>query len=79
VYIHEPWTAPVQVQRAAKCIIGVDYPKPMVNHTVVSKINHERMRQVYQQLNSYRSVKTPGNLQLLFNITIYALDYKLNS
>lgn len=27
-YIYEPWTAPISVQRKAKCIIGVDYPKP---------------------------------------------------
>ena len=63
-YIHEPWTAPLQVQRAAKCIIGVDYPKPMVNHVVVSKINQERMKQVYQQLSTYRNVKTPGKRKL---------------
>lgn len=27
-YIYEPWTAPISVQRKAKCIIGLDYPKP---------------------------------------------------
>ena len=31
-YIYEPWTAPVDIQRKAKCIIGVDYPKPIVDH-----------------------------------------------
>lgn len=25
-YIHEPWNAPEAVQKAAKCIIGKDYP-----------------------------------------------------
>lgn len=38
-YIHEPWTAPIQVQRAAKCLVGIDYPKPMINHYVASKVN----------------------------------------
>jgi hypothetical protein len=33
---------------------GVDYPKPMVNHAFVSKINMERMKQVYTQLGQYR-------------------------
>lgn len=53
-YIHEPWTAPEKVQQAAKCIIGKDYPVPMVNHQDVSHINLERMKQVYQQLSYYR-------------------------
>ncbi|KAF8764208.1 Cryptochrome-1 like protein [Argiope bruennichi] len=53
-YIHEPWVAPEKVQIAAKCIIGKDYPMPMVNHQEVSHINLERMKQVYQQLSHYR-------------------------
>jgi hypothetical protein len=60
-YIHEPWNAPEQVQRAAKCIIGKDYPTPMVDHNIVAKINQERMKQVYQHLSTYRNPKTPGN------------------
>ena len=51
--------APEQVQRAAKCIVGVDYPKPMIDHEMAAKQNHERMRQVYQQLSTYRNIKTP--------------------
>ncbi|GFX78147.1 cryptochrome-1 [Trichonephila clavipes] len=53
-YIHEPWTASEKVQIAAKCVIGKDYPMPMVNHQEVSHINLERMKQVYQQLSHYR-------------------------
>lgn len=53
-YIHEPWNAPLSIQRAAKCIIGKEYSLPMVNHSKSSRINIERMKQVYQQLNKYR-------------------------
>lgn len=53
-YIHEPWIAPEAVQKTAKCIIGKDYPVPMVNHSVASRMNMERMKQVYQQLSKYR-------------------------
>ncbi|KZS16683.1 Protein CRY-M [Daphnia magna] len=53
-YIHEPWNAPESVQRAAKCIIGKDYPLPMVNHLEASQLNIERMKQVYQRLTQYR-------------------------
>ncbi|XP_012941094.1 cryptochrome-1 [Aplysia californica] len=49
-YIYEPWTAPESVQKVAKCIVGKDYPMPMVVHSDVSRINLERMRQVYKRL-----------------------------
>jgi hypothetical protein len=58
-YIHEPWKAPESVQKTAKCTIGKDYPMPMVNHAEVSKINVERIRQVYQRLSSFRN-SNPG-------------------
>ncbi|RKP18286.1 hypothetical protein ROZALSC1DRAFT_15342 [Rozella allomycis CSF55] len=34
-YIYEPWKAPLEVQRKANCIIGKDYPKPIVEHDVI--------------------------------------------
>ncbi|KAL6116676.1 cry1 [Pungitius sinensis] len=53
-YIHEPWSAPESVQAAARCVIGVHYPKPMVNHADASRLNIERMKQIYQQLSCCR-------------------------
>ncbi|KAI6652276.1 photolyase related protein [Oopsacas minuta] len=32
-YIHKPDLAPIEVQQAANCIIGVDYPKPLFEYT----------------------------------------------
>lgn len=55
-FIHEPWVAPDNVQKTAKCIIGQDYPVPIVNHSMVSRLNMERMKQVYQQLSKYRPI-----------------------
>ncbi|KAK5876616.1 hypothetical protein CesoFtcFv8_025951 [Champsocephalus esox] len=55
-YIYDPWNAPEGVQNAAKCIIGVHYPKPMVNHAEASRLNIERMKQIYQQLTCYRGL-----------------------
>jgi deoxyribodipyrimidine photo-lyase len=31
-YIHEPWTMPPMTQLHANCMIGQDYPKPIVDH-----------------------------------------------
>lgn len=56
-YIHEPWLASEKIQQSAKCIIGKDYPLPMVNHTVACRINIQRMRQVYRQLTNYQIIE----------------------
>ena len=44
-FIFEPWTAPIAVQREAGCIIGKDYPKPIVDHATISKKNMARMKE----------------------------------
>jgi deoxyribodipyrimidine photo-lyase len=31
-YIHAPWTMPAEAQREAGCVIGRDYPAPIVEH-----------------------------------------------
>lgn len=38
-YIYEPWKAPPAVQATAKCIVGKDYPRPIVDHAAASKAN----------------------------------------
>ncbi|XP_039214666.1 cryptochrome-2 isoform X4 [Crotalus tigris] len=72
-YIYEPWNASESVQKAAKCIIGVDYPKPMVNHAETSRLNIERMKQIYQQLSRYRGLcllaSVPSCIEDFSNIT----------
>ncbi|KAM4617659.1 cryptochrome-2 isoform 2-T5 [Discoglossus pictus] len=55
-YIYEPWNAPESMQKEAKCIIGIDYPKPIVIHAEASRLNIERMKQTYQQLSRYRGL-----------------------
>ncbi|KAM9854173.1 cryptochrome-2 [Aulostomus maculatus] len=55
-YIYEPWNAPESIQKAANCVVGVHYPKPMINHAEGSRLNIERMKQVYQQLSHYRGL-----------------------
>jgi deoxyribodipyrimidine photo-lyase len=31
-HIHRPWTMPEKVQQQAGCVIGADYPAPIVDH-----------------------------------------------
>jgi deoxyribodipyrimidine photo-lyase len=32
-FIHQPWAMPVEMQRRARCVVGQDYPAPVVDHT----------------------------------------------
>jgi cryptochrome len=56
-YIHEPWMANESIQKAAKCIIGKDYPVAIIDHVQSIRVNRERMRLVFQQLSKYRPRK----------------------
>jgi hypothetical protein len=46
-FIYEPWTAPVSVQTAAHCLIGSDYPQPMVDHAIASQENKDKIAAAY--------------------------------
>lgn len=48
-YIFEPWTAPISVQNQAKCVVGTDYPKRIVDHSVVLKENLAKMKAAYAE------------------------------
>jgi len=43
-YMREPWTMPDEVQREAGCVIGEDYPAPIVDHRVAREEALERYR-----------------------------------
>ncbi len=43
-YIYEPWTAPRSIQEKAGCLVGTDYPRPIVEHSDVMKRNMARMK-----------------------------------
>ncbi|WAR09022.1 CRY1-like protein [Mya arenaria] len=49
-YLFEPWKAPKAVQEKAGCVIGVDYPKPMVDHGKASKECYNMMMEVKNKL-----------------------------
>ncbi|CAL5023309.1 unnamed protein product [Urochloa decumbens] len=63
-YIYEPWTAPLSIQKKAKCIIGKDYPKPVVDHKTASNECRKRMGEAYasSRLDANPSEGKPSNL-----------------
>jgi deoxyribodipyrimidine photo-lyase len=49
-YIHAPWTMPPLEQQAASCVVGRDYPAPVVDHALARE----------KTLAMYAVVKKPG-------------------
>jgi deoxyribodipyrimidine photo-lyase len=43
-YIAEPWKTPPDIQKRARCVIGEDYPPPMVDLREARKHSIERFR-----------------------------------
>ena len=43
-YLREPWTMPPEVQELAACVIGRDYPAPIVDHAQARREALERYR-----------------------------------
>ena len=50
-YVHEPWTMPPLLQAEMKCVIGRDYPAPIVDHAFA----RQRAIDVYGSVLSKRS------------------------
>lgn len=58
-YIYEPWKAPIAVQKTAGIRIGVDYPKPIVDHAKISKENMSKMAEAYEALKAEAEAYDP--------------------
>ena len=46
-YVYCPWEAPESVQQAAGCVVGRDYPAPIVDHASASKDCMRRMGEAF--------------------------------
>jgi deoxyribodipyrimidine photo-lyase len=44
-YLHEPWTMPPDLQKQSDCVIGKDYPTPIVDRSIVK----DRVLQAFQK------------------------------
>ena len=45
-YIYCPWLAPLEVQMASGCRIGVDYPLPVVDHNTAGALCCEKLKTI---------------------------------
>jgi len=62
-YIYEPWNAPIDVQEAANCLVGRDYPDRIVDHMQASEINRKRMEEVRKSIMSSIAHCCPSNAE----------------
>ena len=60
-YIYEPWEAPSGVLEKAGIKLGKDYPRPVVDHSVVSKENMSRMKEAYDAHKEAEAEKAKSN------------------
>lgn len=59
-FILEPWKAPTVVQKKAGCIIGEDYPLPIVEHKSAKEKNMTSLKEVYAKAKAERKRKAPS-------------------
>ena len=62
-HLFEPWKAPINVQEEAGCIIGKDYPEPIVDHESAFLENNLKLRQYFQieKREIFTDVLRPSN------------------
>ena len=59
-YLFQPWKAPKDIQEKAGCVIGTDYPEPMVNHKEAST----KCKRMMEDVKCI--IKDPSMCNLLF-------------
>lgn len=57
-FIYSPWRAPLAIQVKARCVIGIGYPAPIVDH---DNINHKNGRNMRDESNISSKSKTQAN------------------
>ena len=66
-HIHEPWKTPLSKQREFDCIIGEDYPAPIVDLTNALEINSNRMKNIRESLIDNQPHVRPSNEEEIRN------------
>lgn len=47
VWLHQPWLMPLDVQHASGCILGQDYPQPIIDHEQAAREARARLHAAY--------------------------------
>lgn len=49
-YVHKPWEAPVSIQKAANCVVGQDYPAPIIKASEQGVLCCKRIQAIMRAL-----------------------------
>lgn len=60
-YIHQPWLMSIDIQEKIECIIGQDYPEPMIDLDKAAQINSQKMKNIRDSLIETRPHIRPSN------------------
>lgn len=60
-FIHEPWKVPKTSQIGFNCVIGENYPHPIINITQAMEINSKRMKNIRESLIESHPHVRPSN------------------
>jgi len=63
-FIYEPYTMTVEQQRKANCIIGKDYPRPIVDHKNKMEDNMKRIKAAFAADKAGKPPSTPAKRSL---------------
>ncbi|XP_065886676.1 cryptochrome-2-like [Dysidea avara] len=63
-YIHAPWTAPKLIQEEAQCIIGIDYPNPIVDVEAKEYICKAWLKDFFVSLANSVTLSSPTNANI---------------
>lgn len=63
-YVFEPWKAPESVQQAAGCLVGKDYPLPVVDHKEQRRVCVQRLKELAESIG----VSTAGEELVFFKV-----------
>lgn len=62
-YIYTPWLAPIEVQCLHGCIVGIDYPHPIVDHDTVGTACIEKLKRVVSMAETIFKTKLPNSTE----------------
>lgn len=73
-YVHQPWEASLDIQEDAGCMIGDDYPAPIIDVVRATQINCDRMKRIRDSLIEAQPHVRPSNEEEIRNFFWIADD-----
>ncbi|RLN50071.1 hypothetical protein BBJ29_000909 [Phytophthora kernoviae] len=75
-FVYEPWKASMKVQKAAGCLIGKDYPFPIVDAKLaIERRSEDEVLELLQPLvNAFGQAFGSDNVDTLFEVTMVTKD-----